>query len=180
DKEAIMTLDSMRAPMPFSASGPSVATRWERWKRGLESYLLALNVNQSNRKRAILLHVGGEELQDIVDGLKDPGDNYEKTIDALNKHFSPTKNIIFECHMFQQIEQNKEESIDAFASRLRQAAKSCEFGELIDRMIAVQIVNRCQSAALRKRFLREESLTLDSILQIGRAHEAGELRSKQY
>ena len=36
---------------------------WEEWISTLEMYFLASNIDDSKRKKALLLYVGGEELQ---------------------------------------------------------------------------------------------------------------------
>lgn len=50
----------------------SVCTRWKKWKRALEIYLLAANIDSPNKKRATLLHIGGLALQEIYYNLPGP------------------------------------------------------------------------------------------------------------
>jgi len=41
------------------------ASNWEKWKRSIQIYILAKNISNDAQKQAILLHRGGQKLQDI-------------------------------------------------------------------------------------------------------------------
>ena len=51
--------------------------------------------------------------------------NYAETFKVLDDYFILKA---FERHLFRQISQSSEETIDQFVCRLRQRAASCEFG----------------------------------------------------
>lgn len=57
----------------------SLSSRWEKWKRALQLYLLASDVTDSTKKRAILLLTGGIALQEIFYSL--PGANVDSTLE---------------------------------------------------------------------------------------------------
>ena len=79
----------------------------------------------------------------------------------------------FERHFFRQIAQVGDETVDQFVCRLRQRAASCNFGVLEDDYIRDQVIDKCYSSHLRRKFLKQEgSLTLDCPLKIARAQEA--------
>lgn len=90
---------SQLAPLEaFDCEGDatSVGLRWEKGKRGLEIYLLALNIDESQKKRATLLHVGGLALQEIFHNIpgafvehSDSVDVYQISIQKLDEHFAP-------------------------------------------------------------------------------------------
>ena len=47
---------------------PSViAAKWERWKKSFQFYVAALGNVADARKKALLLHCGGQEIQDIFE-----------------------------------------------------------------------------------------------------------------
>ena len=64
------------------------------------------------------------------------------------------------------------EPLDAFATRLRQLVKTCDYGERVNEMIRDQLVDKCHSWDLRRRFLRETDLTLENALSNVHAIEA--------
>ena len=57
--------------------------------------------------------------------------------------------------------------------KLRQRAASCDFGESQDDYICDQLIDKCYSSNLRRKFLEQDGpVTLDSLLKVGRALEA--------
>ena len=62
-------------------------------------------MTRDEQKRGLLLHVSGEEVQDLFETLTDTGTTYAQAIDKLNVYFAPKKNIVFERHMFRQSQQ---------------------------------------------------------------------------
>ena len=64
--------ESQREALPkFDVKGdPStVAQRWKRWKRAFELYVKAQAVTDDARQKALLLHCGGMDLQDVLYAL---------------------------------------------------------------------------------------------------------------
>ena len=63
------TMFQLPAVPPFSlARDPATAgQRWERWVTSLECYIMASNVTDPARKRAILLHLAGPEVQALFE-----------------------------------------------------------------------------------------------------------------
>ena len=160
----------------FNVNGdPSkLSTRWKRWVKSLEIYIVAVNIKDNNRKKALLLHFLGEDGQDLYDTIKEiepPTNQYEHAIEKLNAFFLPKKNIPYERHLFNSLKQNSNETIGAYCSRLRIAAKTCEFGTLEDEMIRDHIIQTCSSARLRRKLLQEARLTLEILLDIAQNME---------
>jgi len=40
-------------------------SNWEKWKRSIMIYIVSQNITKDSQKQAIILHKGGQELQDI-------------------------------------------------------------------------------------------------------------------
>lgn len=91
-------------------------------------------------------------------------------------------NVPFERHLFRQIVQESGETVDQFVCRLRQGAiNNCEFGENENDYIGDQVIDKCYSSKLRRKFLEKEgALTLDDLLRIARSQEAVDRQLKQY
>ena len=66
---------------------------------------------------------------------KNPDDNLKK----LTDHFEPTKNTIYERFNLNSCVQSKD-TFDAFESKLRMLASSCEYGELTNELTRDRIV----------------------------------------
>ena len=94
-------------PMPIFEPKSDVThagLRWTNWLERFETYLLAADIKTEERKRALLLYQAGPEVYNIFKTLPEIGDSkdYKKAVDALTKHFEPSKNRIFETYTFRQ------------------------------------------------------------------------------
>ena len=135
--------------------------------------MAALKVEDDKQKRALLLYQAGQETQEIFETLTETGDDYATAKKKLDDYFSPKKNVDYEIFQFRQAVQQKGESVDQFATRLRKLGATCEFHDL-DKELKSAIIQSCQSKRLRRYALREEALTLDALLTKARSLEASE------
>jgi hypothetical protein len=76
--------------------------------------LKATGATKDEQKRALLLHVAGEEVQDIIETLDNTGTKYDQAVAALSDYFKPRKHISFERHVFRHAKQKEDETIDNF------------------------------------------------------------------
>lgn len=60
-------------------------------------------------------------------GYENTRDDFETTAKKLMEYFEPRKHNLFNVHQFRQMSQEKEESYDDYATRLKQAAIPSEF-----------------------------------------------------
>ena len=98
---------------------------------------------------------------------------YKKARRKLEHHFSHDPNPTFEQHIFRNFAPQPEENCPQFASRLRQQAALCDFGDAqqVDSHIRDQIIATCRDRELQRRLLAKKGLTLDQTLQLVRSHE---------
>jgi hypothetical protein len=133
------------APPVFVISGDSssVAERWKKWKQAFGFYIVATGVTAANQKKAVLLHVAGPEVQEVFGtlGLPDTA-TVEQVLDCLDGYFAPKRNFRYERFVFRQIEQGPAETVDAFVTRLKKAASTCDFTDVED-VIIDQVISRC-------------------------------------
>ena len=143
-----------------------LSQRWKKWKRSFKLYLTGKGVTVDSQKRALLLHAAGVDVQEIYFTLvnEDESATYEATLKVIDDYFIPKANVPFERHLFRQIAQTSDETVDQFVCKLRQRAASCDFGEFEDDYIRDQVIDKCYSSHLRRKFLEQEStLTLDGL-----------------
>ncbi|KAK2557480.1 hypothetical protein P5673_020220 [Acropora cervicornis] len=148
------------------------AARWQKWLFRFENLLVAMDVTNKKRQRALLLHHAGEATNEIFDTLPNTTagegeDPFDKAVQALTNYFTPRQNREYEIYVFRQ---ENNESISAFHTRLRQLAITCEFSD-VDREIKTQIVQSCSSHKLRTKALENPSYTLTQLLDAGKAME---------
>jgi len=129
----------------------------------------------------LLLHLAGSDVQGIFETLPDRGNNYAEVMAALDAYFSPMVNETFERHIFRQLAQREEETVDQFVTRLRQQAANCAFGDKEDEMIRDQVIDKLstQSRRLKEKLLERTDLTLSILQEVARAHEATESQVKK-
>ncbi|XP_047474266.1 uncharacterized protein LOC125028804 isoform X4 [Penaeus chinensis] len=167
----------IKPPDGFSTRGEasSVSKRWKDWLAAFEIYLDVANVGKDSRKRALLLHTAGLEVQEICRGLfsNSAVATYTDLVTALNKHFIPVGNFRHERFVFNSCAQKQDESVSAYTTRLRKLAATCEFEKIKgeDDIIIDQIIAKCNSKHLRRELLQEPNLTLGRVLEIARVME---------
>ena len=113
----------------------------------------------------------------IFDTLLETGDDFESAKEKLTDYFDPKKNVEYEIYMFRQAKQNHGESINSYHSRLRQLASTCEFLDN-DKEIKSQTILSCSSQRLRRKALRDKTMTLETLLNEARAIEISEKQAK--
>ncbi|XP_026745497.1 uncharacterized protein LOC113506860 [Trichoplusia ni] len=156
----------------------SVGSRWEKWKRALEIYLLAASIDTPAKKRATLLHLGGIALQDVYYNL--PGahaeegegiDVYAIALDKFDSYFAPKQSRIYERYLFRLMKQEEGEQFEKFLLRLRNQAEKCKFQNKEEHIID-QITQKCLLIDLRKKILEYgDAITLDEIISKANALE---------
>ncbi|XP_064617193.1 uncharacterized protein LOC135481275 [Liolophura sinensis] len=154
----------------------SIAQRWTKYVRRFQNLLVAMDIADKKRQRALLIHYGGEEVSDILDTLPDTGEDLEGALEKLNPHFNPRRNIDYETYVFRSTKQNVGETMETYSTRLRQLALTCEFSDQ-DREIKGQLIQGCSSNRIRRRILRPD-LKLMDILNLARAMEQSERQAK--
>ena len=129
-----------------------IGERWTRWLRSFELYLTGKGITVAERKRALLLHCAGLEVQDIFFTLEEEaaGENetvYDQAKKTLEKYFNPQSNVPYERLLFRNMAQNESETIEQYITRLRQKAVTCNFDK-VDEEIRDQVINKCISHTL--------------------------------
>ena len=76
--------------------------RWRKWLARLERMLIGMNITVPKRKRALLLHYTGPEVDEIFDTLPNTGDDsdYGTAFEKLNEYFFPQTNIPMKYTIF--------------------------------------------------------------------------------
>ena len=161
----------------------TAGTRWKKYIARFELLIQAMDLqDKPARKKALLIHYAGEEVFDIFATFTDAQkggeneDGYKTLKKSLADHFEPKRNLDFETVKFRQAKQEPGENVDAFCTRLRQLASTCDFGDL-QRELKTQILWGCSSQQLKRRALRDE-MTLDKLLELARSLEMSEIQAK--
>jgi hypothetical protein len=91
----------------------TTSQRWEKWKKSFGYFIIASAIEDDTRKRALLLHLIGEETQDIFETYppEKQGESYEEAITLFDNHFKVKKNVPYERSTFNRTKQEAGESI---------------------------------------------------------------------
>ena len=152
----------------------SLSQWWKRWKRAFNLYVKGKGVSNDAQKRALFLHVAGMDIQELY---------FTLAADAESATFEATVKSSFET-LINFVSTNcagKWRNRYQFVCRLRQRAINCEFGGNEGDYIRDQVIDKCYSSKLRRKFLEKEgALTLDDLLRIARSQEAVDRQLTQY
>ena len=148
---------------------PSLDIAWNKWTKHLENLFIAMKITEQPRKKAMLLHYAGEDVNDIYETRGDTDTTYDAAKAILDAYFTPKKSSTFEVYNFRKLKQDDDgkrnthavEIIDQYVARLRTVGVRCEFADM-NREIKDQIVLNCKSNTLRREALRDD-LSLDDL-----------------
>ena len=127
-------------------------------------------ITNTARKKALMSHYAGEEVDDIIGTLVIPaptGDANKYTVfrDALNTHFLPQMNTEYAMYKFRTCAQEQGKTLDMYVTELK---KFCNFQNL-DRELKSQIIQNCHSTKLRMQSVENCNWTLKQVRDKGRA-----------
>lgn len=154
---------------------PNLGEAWRKWQTAMQFYLdtLPTNVKEKQRTAKFLLQIG-ERGREIFSTWKIPPSDVtiECLLSKFEEHCSPKKNLVIERHRFITMSQTEDETNDAYVTRLRKTAASCEFQQLEDDLILTKLIGGITSDQLRHRLLREsQTLNLTKALEMCRSEE---------
>lgn len=165
------------SPLVLSSNSMTTYNDWSAWKRALLYYLDAKEIKDSGRKKAVLMHKGGREIQEIFAAIEQadpkataPGDPFQFAIEQLEKHFKPTTNRCYERFLFRRIKQGND-SIEQFVVKLRKQAANCKFAS-IEEALCDQIIDGTSNPQFRQKILEQRLEKLSAIVELGKLMEA--------
>ena len=188
-----VTMTGLARPCdPFSLSEDyaSAAERWQEWKLEFECFVGAAGLTDEKQKIHSLINQAGKEVRAVWRSLK--GRQSFNTLDdliaALDGYFAPKTNVHFARFEFSRCKQEAGETTDAFLTRLKTKAETCNFTveytcgcnpatsgtkSYEEEELVNMVISKCNNAELRKKFLAlEGTVTLDRVLKVARAEEA--------
>ena len=107
---------------------------YEQFKDRVELFF-ALNPEEEKKKAMIFLNAISMDLYSLIDSLCRPAKPANKTLQEIFKfldgHYKKTTNKRAERVKFNRLVQKPDESIREFVGRLREAAQTCAFGDVV-------------------------------------------------
>ena len=163
--------------LPFRPTEDQLSTGklWEYWLESIEREFRFFRVgNPLDRKDALIIY-GGSEIARLEKSLPDPEDprkeldEYQKLRKKLNEYFLPKKNNHYSRYMFLKTRPEAGEATVAYATRLREKAHACEFGDTNDERILEHLIKTIENLQIIQKCI-SKSWTLQQFLA-----EAGQI-----
>ena len=90
----------------------SIGVTWKQWIQRIDNFLVAFNIDDERRQKALSVYHGGKELHDIYDILSRVNDDYNDIKRKLSNYFEPKINLTFKVYNFCQMRQREDEPVD--------------------------------------------------------------------
>lgn len=172
-------------PPKLDVKGGSLQSNWKKFKRLWDSYEIVTNLNEEDTRyrTAVFLSCIGSDALDIYEGLSFRNEEERNDTDTVIRKFEEycvgSTNETYEAFNFNCRHQTPGESIDEFVADLRRLIKTCNYGQLEDRLLRDQIVLGVRDETLRSKLLEVRQLTLTACIDMGRAHETSQQQTMQ-
>lgn len=123
---------------PLNCNAENMSLEWEAWKNQVEMLCKVRDIKDQEKKKDVLVLLGGLDLQRIYLNLPDLENEESDTNDGpfdtlikqLDKFFVAKRSKRFERHVFRQMKQLDQEKFDRFVMKLRIQALKCEWSLL--------------------------------------------------
>uniref|UniRef100_A0A3B4UVK7 Zinc finger protein 271-like n=1 Tax=Seriola dumerili TaxID=41447 RepID=A0A3B4UVK7_SERDU len=148
---------------------------WHKWLKAFEHYLEALGENElvDSSKCVLLQNCLGPEGQRIYTTLIHGEATYAAAISTLAGYFDSDHTSQKYRLKFHQRAQLPGETVDQFASALEELLRPCNYGDLQDKLMLAQLIEKTNCPQLKERLrLERETLTLAAALIIGKEVES--------
>lgn len=169
-------------PTKMDTSGDQ-AENWSFFKDQWLDYEVATGLDKKEDaiRMATLRSLMGRDCLLIFKNLDITDEDRKKpdtAIAALESYFKPTKNEIYERFQFYTCDQGTNESIDQWATRLRNLASTCNFGNSLDSMLRDRLVLGAVDKQATARLFREQDVDLNKAINQLRSSEVAKQQIK--
>ncbi|XP_023210633.1 uncharacterized protein LOC111613518 [Centruroides sculpturatus] len=140
---------------------PTHPSQWISYAERLDAYLTANNIEDEERKKAILLTACGRETYNLLRSLLSPNlpttKSFQELKDVLRSHFAPQPSRIVRRNQFYRRDQKVEESLSVYIAELRRLAEFCEFGPHLEEMLCDRLVCGLLDETLQRRLFARKN-----------------------
>ena len=155
---------------------------WTQYVERLDHFYAANEIDNADKKRAILLTVIGPTAYKLLRNLVAPAKPGEKTYDALvtamKQQHNSTPSEIVQRYMFNSRFRQPGETVSTYMSELRSLAEHCNYGPTLDQMLRDRLVCGIKDEHIQRPLLSEDKLTLQKAMGIALGLEAASKNAK--
>ena len=151
---------------------------WVNYKERLEFFYIANEIEDEDKKKAILLSTSGPETYALFRNLcapDNPTKTYAQLKQLMQEHLQPTPNPIAERFKFNSRTRQPNENVSDYVAALRQLSIHCDYGNTVTTMLRDRLVCGINSHRIQQKLLTEGStLTFTSAFRLAVSIEASE------
>lgn len=151
---------------------------WGQYIERMEHYFVANDIDDADKKKAILLTACGGATYKLMCDLLAPAKPGEKTFDELKaavlNHLRPKPSEIVQRFKFHTRGRQDNESVSTYVTQLRHLSQDCNFGASLSSMLRDRLVCGVNNDRIQRRLLAEKELTFDKAFEIAIAMELAE------
>ena len=149
---------------------------WSSYTERLGYYFTANDVQDDDKKKAILLTVCGPATFELLKSLLQPSTTNDKTyseiIKVLSDHFSPAPSVIMQRYKFNTRTRKDSESVATYVAELKRLGEHCQFGDKLHEVVRDRLVCGVNDIRIQNRLLQESSsLTYEKAFEISQSIE---------
>ncbi|VDI55683.1 Hypothetical predicted protein [Mytilus galloprovincialis] len=148
---------------------------WIEYTERLDHYFEANEINNADKKRAILLSACGQRTYKLIRTLCAPTKPKDKTfkdiVDLVKTHQHPKPSSIVERCRFNSRVRHPDESVSQFVAELRSLSEHCDYKDTLDHMLRDRLVCGIKDDRIQRRLLAETDLTFKRAMDISTAME---------
>ena len=150
---------------------------WPRWLQRFEQFRVALGLAGAAQAQQIstFLYCMGEEAESVLTSMDitdDERKDYAAVIGKFEDFFKVRRNVIFEWACFNRRVQQQGETAEQYIMELYRLARTCNYGDLRDKMIQDRLVVGIRDTALSTQLQLDPELTLEKAKTKIRQREA--------
>ena len=148
-------------PFKIPENPLEIGRAWEEWIEDFEEETSYFEITKVRDQVSALKIYGGQEIKKLAHNLPDTApvegdDDYKKLKRKLNNYFLPKKNKHHARYTFSKQRPGEGESVVAYAARLREKSKDCEFGEQTNDRILEHLIQTVRDNDLIKRSIQKK------------------------
>ena len=163
----------------FSVDKFVMGQDFDGWLDSVEYYMEAMDITRAERKRATLLHLIGQDVQQVYSTLPEPAGvvgAYNVCKAKLRAYLVPAVNSVAERLAFQGMKMEEGEPFEKYVARLRRAAARCGFApESLDGEVRNQCMvgtrGKLQERLVQRIAEKGDQLTLQDVVATAAAME---------
>lgn len=174
-----------KPPEPLSLCG-NVSQNWKDFEEQLTWFLEGTESSDKSdmAKIGIMLSHAGKEAREVYKTLQwtTDGDEkkFNKVIEAFCMYCSLCKHILYKRYTFWSLQQEGEESVDAYLTRIKLKLDTCEYAaEVRQDMTRDKFVFGLTDDNLKERLLREENLDLATAVGLAQRAESSKRQIRE-